>query len=177
MGRTRRGSYPVHNRRSTAWELGTGGTTSTNLFSSTATFIGSAVTPLIDGNTIIRIRGFLKVVLLSTDAVSGGFSGAFGIGLASEAAVAAGIASVPTPITEQGSENWLYWRAFAVDAVTATIADGVNAFGSVFEVEIDSKAMRKFPEDLSIYACTEVVEAGVSSANVWHDSRLLIKLP
>ncbi len=67
---------------------------------SSSVFVGAAVTPTIEGSTMIRIRGLLNYFLLAGAAAGDGFQGAFGIGIATTAAVAAGIASVPTPITE-----------------------------------------------------------------------------
>ncbi len=133
--------------------------------------------PSLDGITLVRTRGYFRVVLDTVSAASSGFSGAFGIGLASLAAVTAGIASVPTPITEQEDELWLYWSAFSVSGVTATIADGVNAQSVEHFMEIDSKAMRKFEAGMAMYAAVEVVEIGAASMFVWHDSRMLFKLP
>jgi len=103
--------------------------------------------------------------------------GAVGIGIASLAAVTAGIASVPTPITEQSWEGWLWWSAFGVLATTATEADGVNAFSTVAEFELDSKAMRKFGEDMAFFTAIEVVETGTASISVSHDTRMLFALP
>ncbi len=167
----------VPNRRLTAWSAGTGSTGATRFDANSAGFVGQALSTDGEGLTVIRIRGYFRGILLSTAAPNDGFAGAFGIGIASLAAVTAGSSSVPTPITEQGSENWLYWRAFSAQSVTSSISDGVNASSVAFSYEIDSKAMRKFPTDLAIYAMAEVVENGTSTMDVWHDSRVLVKLP
>ncbi len=164
-------------RRLTAWNQGTGGTGVLQLTGNASLFVGSALQALVEGVTIIRLRGYLRAILTSGASPNDGFAGAFGIGIASLAAVTAGIASVPTPITEQGSENWLYWRAFSLQVMSATFADGVNANGVFFDYEIDTRAMRKFPTDLAIYAAVEVVENGTAVMELWHDSRSLFKLP
>ncbi len=44
-------------------------------------------------------------------------------------------------------------------------------------VVVDTKAMRKFPAEMSIYAALEVVEIGTATLNVFFDSRALGKLP
>jgi len=180
VARSSRGFSRGHNqslRRKSAWSDGTGGTGLTTFSASSAAFVGAALQPAVEGLTLIRIRGYFRCVLEQVAAADEGYRGAFGIGLASAAAVAAGIASVPTPITEQESENWLYWQAFGVSAVTGTIADGVNAVAAYFEAQIDSKSMRKFPPDLNIYAAMEVVETGTAVMRVNHDSRALSLLP
>jgi len=175
-----RGGFPARMsrpRRRTGWQRGTGGTTSTALSSTGAQFVGNAVSVLEDGFTVVRTRGYYQVHLTLATAVNNGFLGAFGIAIASTAAVAAGIGSVPTPLTEQTWEGWLYWSAFAVKGITATTADGVNALAHYTKEIIDSKAMRKIGSDMSLYAAVDVVEGGVSTAELFHDSRMLFKLP
>ena len=174
----RRGSFQGRAKpRATSWEEGTGGVTPTNFSGSVSAFIGAAAASLEDGITVVRIRGYVRAILTAVAGANDGFAGAFAIGLATTAAVAAGIASLPTPITEQDYENWLYWRVFSLQSATATIADGVNAVGVAFDYEIDSRAMRKFDQRMSLYAIMEVTENGTSVMDVWHDSRVLIKLP
>jgi len=111
-----------------------------------------------------------------------GFVGAVGIGIASLAAVTAGIASVPTPITEEGADNWLWHRYFRISSPFATGTTAVNGLAmnvipGALRVEIDSKSMRKFPQDLSIYAAIEVVEGGTATADAFLNTRFLAKLP
>ncbi len=165
------------NRRLTAWSEGTGSTSPTRLDSNSAGFLGQAITGNVEGLTVIRVRGYLRAIILSTAGANDGFAGAMGIGIASVAVVTAGASSVPTPLTEQDSENWLYWRAFSLQTVTSTITDGVNSSSVFLDYVVDSKAMRKFPSDLALYAMVEVVENGTSTMDVWHDSRVLVKLP
>ena len=173
-----RGSFRGRSqRRRSAWSVGTGGTAVTNSSGTSTQFVGSAVAPVVEGLTIVRLRGYVRAILTAVAGANDGFSGAFGIGIATTAAVTAGFASVPTPISEQASENWLYWRGFSLQSATATIADGVNAVGVAFDYEIDSKAMRRFPSEMSIYAIIQVVENGTSVMDLWHDSRLLCLLP
>ncbi len=178
MARTQRGGFPVRtSRRRTGWEAGTGGTLITTLSTSNSQFVGNALAVLNDGFTIVRTRGFVQVLLTTATAANNGFQGAFGIGIASTAAIAAGIASVPTPLTEQAWEGWLFWSAFSVKSVTATLADGVNAASAQWNLELDSKAMRKIDADMSLYAAVEVVEKGTATGQLMHDSRMLFKLP
>ena len=180
MARLQRGFSPGRGRslrRKTAWSVGTGGTTVLTLSSSSTAFVGQSLQPNVEGLTVVRLRGYLRAVLTAVAGANDGFSGAFGIGIASTPAVVAGVGSVPTPITEQDAENWLYWRALSLQSMTATIADGVNAVSCMLDYEIDSKAMRKFPDETSLYAIIEVIENGTSVMDVWHDSRMLFKLP
>ncbi len=165
-------------RRRTGWEAGTGGTTVTEFSTLTPAFIGNAVVALLDGLTLLRTRGFLKIVQIAGATANDGMVGAFGIGIATTAAITAGIGSVPTPITEQEWEGWLYWQGFSVSTITATEGDGVNAVARVQEFIIDSKAMRKIDENESLYAAFEVgTEVGAVTIAVTHDCRMLFALP
>ena len=186
MALPRRGSRQgraISLRRKTAWIVGPGGTSSTTISSSSSVFLGSAVQPTTEGLTVVRIRGELVAYLFASSAVAGGFTGAFGIGIATLAAVTAGIASVPTPITEQDAENWLYHRYFQlrsgaeIDASVTNDEDEVNSTVAALRWEIDSKAMRKLPSEMVLYAALEVVESAVCSMAVDFDSRVLVKLP
>ena len=175
-----RGPIRISTRRLTSWQVGPGGTAPTVVNSAVSIFLGSAIQAVTDGVTIIRIRGefvwWLDLAMASND----GFAGAFGIGIASFAAVTAGAASVPTSITEESSENWLYHRYLSVKSLVAFAAaaaqDGPSVASSV-RFEVDTKAMRKLPSDLAIYAMLEVVEVGTAGSQIAFNSRSLIKLP
>ena len=183
MARSLRGSFPgraTSQRRKTAWGIGPGGQTAAAIAAGAPQFIGSAIQPGVEGLTIVRLRGHLDIQLTLATAANDGFSGSIGIGLATLAAVTAGIASVPTPLTEQDAENWLWWYAFNVhgaQAFSTGAAPGTEQNGTVVSVEIDSKAMRKFPSEMSIYAAVESAETGTAAMIVRLDTRMLLKLP
>ena len=181
-----RGSRQVaaRSRRSTAWDAGTGGTGTTAITASESVFLGSAVSLVagVSKLTVVRTRGEFLAFLTQASALDNGFRGAFGIGIASLAAVTAGIASVPTPISDAGSDNWLYHRFFAcvtpraLTGATALDVDNVNVVSAAVRYEVDSKAMRIMTDDQALYACVEVVEAGTALLRVSFDSRILAKL-
>ena len=172
-------------RRSTAWGIGTATAAvpgQSQGISATGAVLGlSAIAPSIEGETIIRTRGELLLVLTTASVAGAGFTGAFGIGIASSPAVAAGIGSLPTPIAEEGDENWLYHRYFSlvaggvIDGTAST--DSEQPLSSVLRVEVDSKAMRKFPDGTTVYCALEATEAGVATMNWYFNSRTLVKLP
>jgi len=168
-------------RRLTAWGIGTGGTAVTTVASAASFQIGGSIVPAVEGLTVVRIRGFFQVQLMLATAASDGMTGAFGIGIATAAAVAGGMGTVPTPITESGSETWLYHQFFSVTGqqlFAAGAGPGAEQHNTFFRADIDSKSMRKFPDDMSIYAVVEVgTEVGTASIDVHHDSRVLVKLP
>ena len=121
-----RGSRPgrvtaIRSRRLTSWEFGPGGTSETAFTTSSSAFLGSAVS-LVAGVgkvTVVRTRGSFLAYLNTASALNDGYSGAIGIGIASLAAISAGIASVPTPLTEMDSDNWLFHQHFHVHAAGA----------------------------------------------------------
>ena len=121
--------------------------------------------------------------LLSASAAGHGFHGAFGIAKATSAAVLAGAASVPTPLTEEAWDGWLYHRYFSVFAPGAIAAataaqqmDGANGTIASLRLEVDSKAMRKQDVNEAMYACLEVVEVGTADMRWAFNCRQLYKL-
>ncbi len=62
--------------------------------------------------TIVRTRGAVTIVPNSF-AADLNFDGAFGIGVVSNQAFAAGIASIPEPFDEADWDGWMVWRSFA----------------------------------------------------------------
>ena len=124
----------------------------------------------------MRIRGQLDFMLTLATAAGDGFQGAFGIGIATTTAIVAGVGSVPTPITEQGDENWLYWHALSIHNPVVSSAE-INGQGPYQRLIVDTKAMRKLPDGMSLYAIAEVVEIGTATSTMFFDSRLLVLLP
>jgi len=164
-------------RRRTSWELGPGDCVETSVIGTGTVFIGMALTPTIDGLTLARLRGRFSMFLTAASAAGDGFCGAFGIGLATAAAVSAGIGSVPTPITEQAWDGWLFWEPIQLFAGDKTAGD-VNWLPAVSQFVVDTKAMRKLVVEDALYAVLEVeVEEGTATAEVRFDSRTLMMLP
>ena len=173
-------------RRKTSWGVGaatgTGGTPEGDISSSTAVLatLGAAFT--LDGITVVRIRGELTAWLKSAAASAEGFACAFGIGLARLPAFTAGVASVPTPLTDDDDEFWLYHRFFGLHAPdiiagsASTDGDAQAATISCIRLEVDSKAMRKVDINDVLYGCIETTEGGTAVMNWTFDSRILVKL-
>ena len=172
----RGGSSPVRARRKSSWEEGPGGSAAVAVASSTSVIIGLGAQLLQDGTTLVRTRGLLHAWLVSVSAANEGFRGAFGIGIVRDQAFAVGVTAVPTPITDQGWDGWLFWMPFFIEA-PATMATFGNAGSAVVDMPIDTKAMRKLDLGDTIYGVLEVTENGTAVANVHFDSRVLLKLP
>lgn len=156
--------------RVSSWSTGPGGTTATQISATSAVLVGSGSTPTIP-LTVLRLRGELLIHLDTVGSAGDGYRGAFGVGIASLPAFTAGINSLPTPITEDADENWLYHTYFAVTSPTATLADQTGS--TFFRMTIDSKAMRKADVDKVFYAAIEVVETGAAVMTCSFDSRFL----
>ena len=143
---------------------------------------GTAIGPTVDSLTLIRTRGSFSCHLESATTQGDGFHGAIGIGKATLAAFTAGVASVPTPITEEAWDGWLYHRYFTINAggpiAAATAADQQNQVNNVTAAlrdEVDSKAMRKIDVDSVFYFAIEVIEFGTATMDFSFNSRMLFK--
>ena len=178
MARPRGHSQARGPRRKKSWGLGPGGPAETTLSATGNAIIGLGSETIRDDLTLLRLRGQLQLQLLAADQAAGGFTGAFGIGIVTEPAFAVGITAVPTPITEQEWDGWLYWTAIQMHSITATIADGSNAAAVARKVEVDTKAMRKMRKGDTIFAIVQLAsEDGSASLNIRFDSRVLVALP
>ena len=163
-------------RRRSGWSLGPGDEARSALSVSGVQFIGGGVVPTSDGITLVRIRGLFDYYLTLATSPDDGFFGAVGIGLVEAAAFAAGIASVPTPITEISSENWLWHSFFSMHGPVVSSTES-NSPAMAGRVEIDSKAMRKVNSAQVVYAAMEIVEIGTATGSIFFDTRMLSLLP
>ena len=173
----RRNVFPrgaTRSRRLTSWDEGVGGGSPVVESATITRFLGSALQFDGDGLTLVRTRGEFMANLTAASAAGAGYVGAVGIGLATFAAVTAGIASVPTPITEQGWDGWIWWSPIYCFAGRADEVEGGLANQRLV---IDTKGMRKLHEEDALYAAIEVTEVGAASLNVALDTRMLFKLP
>jgi len=103
--------------------------------------------------TIVRTRFEVFVRSDQVAAVEDQFGG-FGVAVVSEQASAAGIASIPTPITDLQSDYWLQHKLML--AAGSSVNDGRVGFGW----SLDSKAMRKVNNNEDIVIVSEFAAAG-----------------
>ena len=160
-------------RRLTNWGMGPGGTAVVTRSSTGSAILGSGVTFGAAG-TVIRTRGHFSAALISFSASGDGFHGAIGVGVASSAAFDTGLAALPTPITEANWDGWLYHSFWDMHG---QLAAGATALGDTqnFNLIVDSKAMRKVSDAMTLFAMVEVVEIGTAVVDLFFDSRLLLK--
>ena len=126
--------------------------------------------------TIVRIRGKMRIQLLTATAAGDGFFGALGLCLVSTDAFVAGVASIPGPLNDLPWGGWIWHSFFDVRTITGTIADGVNAATASTLIDIDSKAMRKWGVNETLVGVIEHVESGTATAELQGDTRVLVKL-
>ncbi len=126
---------------------------------------------LVGPGTIVRTRGYVSV---GTDQLGGSEDqiGAFGFAFVNEQARAAGAASIPGPFTNQNFEGWFVHGAFGQSYFVQT-AVGFNA-NIAQRYEVDSKAMRKYDEDLGLVFMVENGHA-TNGFNILANFRFLIK--
>jgi len=106
-----------------------------------------------------RTRGVLNVS--SDQAATQEFvSGALGAMVATDTAIAAGIASLPDPVTDQDDDGWLLWMPFMglLQGVQGTT--GVDLMPTSLNFEFDSKAMRKVEEGYGVIFVVANATAG-----------------
>ncbi len=119
--------------------------------------------------TIVRTRGQISFRWNTTGADST-LSGAFGVGIVSDEAFAAGTASIPRPFDDADWGGWLLWGAFAMQLDFNT---GVGAQMLYETREADSKAMRKVTANETVVLMCESQSGAVDIAM---HLRLLFKL-
>ena len=159
-------------RRATNWGIGPGGTGITSISASSSVILGSGVALVTtDPVTIVRTRGQFDAFLTSASTPGDGYQGAIGIGIVSSPAFAIGITAMPTPLTEVEWDGWLYHRFFGAHNPKVDVSDAAGV-----SIEVDSKAMRKWGDAVTLFAAIEVVEIGTAVLNVFFDSRVLIKI-
>jgi len=187
MAALRRSRFPRTSvRHRSSWEIGpeTSGLGGPQAITGNQVILaGTFVNALIDGQTLIRTRGEFLCYLLTASAAGDGFHGAFGIAKATSAAITAGVGSVPTPVTEEAWDGWLYHRYFSVIApgpmAAATAAQEAlqhAATTAAVRIEVDSKAMRKVDINEGFYMAIEITEHGVATAEFLYNSRMLVKV-
>ena len=109
-----RGFHPAtgRSRRRTGWEEGPGSSTLTSFTVSGSAILGSGLTLLQDGLTLVRSRGSLEARLQAASTIPSGFHCAIGIGVVTADAFGIGITAVPIPISNVDWNGWLFHQFF-----------------------------------------------------------------
>ena len=165
------------NRRLTDWAAGPFSAPQ-DLSAAGPSLWDTAQSPLIPGLTVVRVRGEFTIVLNAITTVGDGFNNfAVGIGVASLAAFTAGVASLPTPLTEIEWPGWL-WHSSHGELQGMSITESGQSPLEALRGVIDSKAMRKLRTDEVIFGAIEMgTEVGTAVASFSARTRMLVKLP
>ena len=160
-------------RRATEW-VGISEAGTSLVAANTAAIVNSGNVPLqtLAPFTIIRTRISWHCRSDQTGADED-YQVALGFAVVRQSAIAAGIASLPTPFTELGDDGW--WLHHIITSrfefVTGT---GFNPDAGIFE-HVDSKAMRRVSDGENIVMILENSSLGGGSDNLTA-GRVLIKL-
>ena len=139
-----------YTRRGTFWGRSPADTVATVLAKNTAVIDATAV-PVVQGETVVRTRGFINVRSDQTGSAEDG-PGALGFAILNDESVAAAGASVPVPYTSQDSELWFVHQYF--DWSMQTLAAEV-AQVPYQRYDFDSKAMRKIEQGQTLAVIVE----------------------
>jgi len=179
MARRSRGFAPLRQgqRRKTVWVASADVTAVTALGGATAllaqTFTGASL--LASGlipSTVIRVRGELYVQSDQTAVAERPF-GAMGFAVVTDQASAAGIASVPAPITDESSDSFFVWQPWQAAAIVDSAAVAIQPME---RFTFDSKAMRKIEEGSGMVVTLENAALAGIGAQFILKFRLLLKL-
>ena len=170
-------------RRKTSWGAGPRTVFGGQTLNSSAKVLANTGFAFSVTGTLVRIRGELLWFSRSATAPNDGLVGAFGIGFVTDQAFAIGATAIPGPHTQPEWEGWIWHRyvhCFAggriVVAAVSEQTDAVQPTAGSLRIEIDSKAMRKFSENMTMVLMSEMTLNG-TMATTWHaQTRILVKL-
>ncbi len=172
MGRV--GFAPRAVRRKTDWIASADITALTNLIGGGVVIdqsLTGAQVALIAPFTIIRTVGYVGIRSDQAGATETPF-GAIGAMVVKETARAAGVASVPTPINEEGDDGWFLYQGIASDFLFASGVGFSNSGMKIFQ--FDSKAQRKVADGDAIIWTAE--NASADGFDYLLKFRMLVKL-
>ena len=147
-----RGAAAISQRRLTQWFRSADVSVYTSLGGSSA-ILDQQLANITEPVTCVRMRGSIDIISDQEIGIERPF-GAVGACVVSDQALAAGVGSVPTPITDKDSDLWVMHQYFHAP-VTHLSSVGYTKVNQTFE--FDSKAMRKIPADTTLIW---VVESG-----------------
>jgi len=158
-------------KRKAAWDTFNFGRVNALMADGTALFsLGFAA--LLEGTTIVRLRGELLISSTLTSGDSAEY--ALGIGITSAEAFAVGVTALPSPITDGFWPGWFVHQWCSVGSISSsTTQDTQNA-----RFELDSKAMRKFVRGQVCFAVVEMDNEQTTgvSADLQCNARVMVKL-
>ena len=122
--------------------------------------------------TVLRIRGEYLVMGVPNAANDSDVIG-LGIIVVRNEAFDAGGVSVPGPISQIGSDSWMWHSITPIDAMGLT-AESAVSLTSNRRVIVDSKAMRKVPEGSTVILVGQASTGDFSTVTVHGQARVLL---
>jgi len=181
VGHSRSSSFQrrgASSRRKPGWSLGPHNVAAQSITSSGATLITVGASALLDGLTIVRLRGELVVWLEVATSIGDGFGrSAFGICAVSENAAGVGISAIPAPIADISWGGWLAYQSIgSITGLSVTESENTGPL-TMFRFQMDSKAMRKLRiSDVVVGVFETSGEIGAATVNVSLNTRMLTLL-
>ena len=109
-----------------------------SLTGSIAGSVGLALT--VAAGTLVRTRGLIQASVTTSGAAANDIVGVFGIIIVSSEAFSAGLASLPTPLSDP-ERDWVVWQPFGLYADATTPGEAATGANSI--TPFDSRGMRK----------------------------------
>ena len=166
MARRLQRSFSRAPRRASDWS-GTDDAVLTNLPAASKLLLASFTSTAAE-MTIHRIRGLL--VISADVTTSENQLGAIGAIIATETAIAAGVASLPDPITDIDDDGWIMYQAFGMRS-----GDPSGVGPTSLAVPFDSKAMRRIQGGQALVVVVANAHATYSFDVDYFNMRLLSK--
>ena len=154
-------------KRRVSWEGGFGSSLASGAGSFVTTLVSEAILEARPAPTVVRCRGEFWAKS-QTSAINSRVTA--GIIVVTAKALAAGVASLPSPLTDVGSD-WLWWDTYDLAWQTGEPIES----GAVRRL-IDSKAMRKVGLNTVVVMVVEVTSiSGTPSVDIAFGVRVLLK--
>ena len=182
-------SFVRRTRRATNWITGASDFTALGSVTLGAQLVAAVVT-LTEGSTevptIIRIRGTIHLELAAETAADTLQEVGVGIALVDDRALAVSASAgvgLPQPIDDEDFEGWMWWRALYLGtsglAFTANPESDGTGRRIAADIEVDSKAMRKWDENQTLVYIVQnkPIDGTATEVDVALHARVLIKHP
>jgi len=161
------------NRLKKAWAFSaiadqTGITTTQGELASITLATGAVAEP-----TILRTRGSILIVATPDAGTDSDMIG-LGLVIVPETTRVVGGASLPGPLTNAGADFWFWHNFVGMDAMGATTEATARTGGTSWaRIEIDAKAMRRWPTDTAVVLVAEANTGEFASISVQASFRIL----
>ena len=160
-------------RRPTFWEGSTHAITLASAQSATTSVVSEAILENTPNPTLIRIHGEVIINVTARTAAQDAATIGLGIIPQGKAAITAGVASMPKPLTEIGSP-WIWHRMVNMRSNVAPV-NGTDILGNR-HILIDNKSMRKFDLNQGLQLIVEnVAQTGTITVTILLAVRVLFK--